>query len=66
MSTKKPTLIQGAMGVRGPYRTIKAIPYDETPLGTNWLAGAHAEVRAQGWDRSRVLVWIDYNNHYIG
>lgn len=54
------------MGVRGPYRTIKAIPYDETPLGTNWLAGAHAEVRAQGWDRSRVLVWIDYNNHYIG
>jgi hypothetical protein len=62
---KKPTLVQGAHGVRGPYRTVETISFDDTPLGTTWTAGKHQEVLDRGYNRCRILLWIDYKDKYI-
>lgn len=62
----RPTLVQGAHGVRGRYHTVATIPADATPLATSgWIYATHVGVRARGYDRCRILYWIDYSNHYV-
>jgi hypothetical protein len=62
----KPTLIQGAYGVRGRYQTIEVIPAHRTPLLTsNWIYTTHQRVEAMGYDRCRIKAWIDHSDHYL-